>query len=30
MENKEVSKGKGFSLDNMLKEADSLLADEKP
>lgn len=26
----EISKGKGFSLDDVLKEADSLLADEKP
>ena len=26
----EISKGKGFSLDDVLKEADSLLADEEP
>ena len=26
----EISKGKGYSLDDVLKEADSLLADEKP
>ena len=26
----EISKGRGFSLDEVLKEADSLLADEKP
>jgi prevent-host-death family protein len=26
----EISEGKGYSLDGVLKEADSLLADEKP
>lgn len=26
----EISKGRGFSLDEVLKEADSLLADENP
>ena len=26
----EISEGKGYSLDDVLKEADSLLADEKP
>jgi len=26
----EISKGKGYTLDEVLKEADSLLVDEKP